>query len=213
MLSNAEYPVLYQAQVSEQRNRATVFFRLLLAIPHMLYITLLSIALVVTVPVTWLVLVITARYPRGLYDFHAGWLALYARLAAYIALQTDKYPGWGLGDDASYPVRVHVARPQEVYSRWKVLLRYPLSIPFSLVAQAYGIVTFVIALLAWFMAVFTGKTSIEFHRLINWGLAANVRVTAYGVLMLTDEWPPFEPDSNVQPAGQLTEPGVPPIPS
>jgi hypothetical protein len=215
VLSNAEYPIAYQAQYAERRNRASIFFRGLLVIPQFVFLCVLAIALLFTIPISWLVLLFTGRYPQGLYAFHAGIVEFSGRLCAYLLLQTDEWPGFTLGEKAGYPVQVTVGPRQESYSRWKVLLRYFLTIPFSIVAQVYLLVSFVIAIGAWFIALVTGRVPEEMHKLLNWGAAAQTRVLAYGTFLLTDEWPPFEPDSGdtpalpPPPAASLTAPEAP----
>ena len=63
------HPIRLAVEDDLQRNRLTVFFRLLLAIPHFIWITLWSIAMVVVAVVNWFAVVIAGRLPGGLH----GW--------------------------------------------------------------------------------------------------------------------------------------------
>ena len=71
----------------------------LLAIPH--YVVLIGlgvIALIVTV-LAWLAILITGRYPRGMFEFVVGVGRVGYRVMAYMALlTTDRYPPFRLGD-------------------------------------------------------------------------------------------------------------------
>jgi amino acid permease len=63
----------------------------LLAIPHLIILALLSIAVVAVTLIAWIVIVITGRHPMGLYDFSVGYLRWSARVYAY-AFSADHRP-------------------------------------------------------------------------------------------------------------------------
>src|SRR3954468_21238 len=69
-----------------QRNRLTVFFRLLLAIPHFIVVALWGILVYLVVVVAWIVAIFTGRVPDGLHKFIATWVRSATRVSAY-ALQ------------------------------------------------------------------------------------------------------------------------------
>ena len=69
----------------------------LLAIPHLIILALLSIAVVAVTLIAWIVIVITGRHPMGLYGFTVGYLRWSARVYAYaFLLTTDRYPPFRL---------------------------------------------------------------------------------------------------------------------
>ena len=70
------YPVTFKADYVEKRSRLTTFFRLLLAIPHLIAVFFYGLAAGVVVIVAWFALLFTGRYPQGMYDFVAGCAAL-----------------------------------------------------------------------------------------------------------------------------------------
>src|SRR6202050_2922503 len=123
------YPVTFEVDYVERRNRLSAFFRLLLVIPVAIWLYILGIVAYVVIVIAWFAIVITGRYPRGLYDFVAGVTRMLARVTAYAALLNDPYPPFGLGDDPSYPVRMEFAGPLERYSRLKTFFRPLLAIP------------------------------------------------------------------------------------
>ena len=78
------------------RDRLTVAFRLLLAIPHVLLLVFLLLAWGLVTIAAWFVILITGRYPRGLVDFSVGVLRWRLRFDAYILLLVDEYPPFSL---------------------------------------------------------------------------------------------------------------------
>jgi hypothetical protein len=78
------------------RDRVTVFFRLILAIPHFIVLVFVLFAWCVTTIVAWFAIVFTGTYPLGLYEFGVGSLRWLMRLQAYLLLLVDEYPPFSL---------------------------------------------------------------------------------------------------------------------
>jgi hypothetical protein len=94
---DAPYPVEVDVPVPlEPRDRLTVAFRPILAIPHLLVIWLLGIAWGVTTLIAWFAILFTGRFPRALYEFSLGALRWTTRVEAYLLLLTDEYPPFTL---------------------------------------------------------------------------------------------------------------------
>ena len=66
------YPVTFKADYVEKRSRLTTFFRLILAIPHIIFLYFYGLAAGVVVIIAWFALLFTGRYPPGMYDFVSG---------------------------------------------------------------------------------------------------------------------------------------------
>jgi hypothetical protein len=81
----------------EGRNRLTVGFRILLAIPQVVVLALLSIADVVVLVIAFFAVLFTGRWPAGLRDFTVGVMRWFLRVEAYLFLLTDEYPPFALG--------------------------------------------------------------------------------------------------------------------
>jgi len=90
---DAPYPAaLTVADPAGERNRLTVAFRIILAIPHLIVLVFLMLAWWATAFVGWLLILIDGRYPQPLYTFGAGALQWLIRVEAYLLLMTDEYP-------------------------------------------------------------------------------------------------------------------------
>jgi hypothetical protein len=205
------YPVTFEADYVEKRSRLTTFFRWLLVIPHAIVLVLYAIAAGVVVIVAWFALVFTGRWPRGMYDFVAGFFRYGTAVHGYFYLLTDEYPPFGPDVD-SYPVRLNIAPPQEEYSRLKVLFRIILAIPPYIIAYAMNIVMQVGAFLAWFAIVALGRQPKGLQDMIVLGMSYQQRAYAY-MALLAEDWPPFTDDATrrvEEPASFGTLPPTPP---
>jgi hypothetical protein len=187
------YPVTFEADYVEKRSRLTTFFRWLLVIPHAIVLVFYAIAAGVVVIIAWFALVFTGRWPRGMYDFVAGFFRYGTAVHGYFYLLTDEYPPFGPDVD-SYPVRLNIAAPQEQYSRLKVLFRIILAIPPYIIAYAMNIVMQVGAFLAWFAIVVLGRQPKGLQDMIVLGMSYQQRAYAY-MALLAEDWPPFTDDT------------------
>jgi Domain of unknown function (DUF4389) len=204
------YPVSFEADYAEQRNRLTAFFRLILAIPVVIVLALYGIVATVAVVIAWFVIVVTARYPQGLYDFVAGYLRFLARVTAYSTLLCDPYPPFNAQEEDAYPVRMKFAGPLEPYSRLKTCFRIILAIPVLFVRYVMGLLLEIGAVAAWFVIVVTGKMSRGLFDLMVLAISYTARSDAY-LLLLTETYPPFQ-DEQTRAAGTTGPPSSPSYP-
>ena len=78
-------------------NRWLPLVKWLLAIPHYIVLVFLWLAGIVIVIFAWFAILITGRYPRGLFDFVEGVLRWTNRVVGYAyILVTDEYPPFSL---------------------------------------------------------------------------------------------------------------------
>jgi len=169
-----------------QRSRLTVFFRMLIAIPHLLWMFLWGIAAEVVVFIAWFAAMFTGRVPDGLHNFLATFLRFYTRLSAYLFLLSDPYPPFG-GAEGGYPVDVHIA-PSEPQSRLTVFFRLILIIPAALLTYVFRLVNEIVAFLGWFHCLFTGHMNEGMQNISAWLLRYEVQTAAYA-LLLTQRYP------------------------
>jgi hypothetical protein len=203
------YPVTFEADYVERRSRLTAFFRLILAIPLAIWLYLYELLAAVVIVIAWFAIVITGRYPKGLYDFVAGFTRFLARFTAYAALLCDPYPPFAGSDDPAYPVRMQFAGPLEQYSRLKTLFRIILAIPVVILRYVMGILLEIGAIAAWVVIVITGKMPRGLFDLMVLANSYTARSDAY-LYLLTETYPPFQ-DEQTRAAG-TQEPSIPPPP-
>jgi Domain of unknown function (DUF4389) len=184
------YPVTFKADYVEKRSRLTTFFRLLLAIPHIIFLYFYGLAAGVVVIIAWFALLFTGRYPQGMYDFVAGSLRYSTRVYGYLWLLTDEYPPFSGSADIAYPVDLNIGPPKSEYSRLKVLFRIVLAIPVLIIHYAMQIVAEVGALIAWFAIVALGRQPKGLQDMIVLGTSYQQRAYAY-LALITEDWPPF----------------------
>ena len=78
------------------RDRLSVGLRVILALPHFIVLFFVLCGWWVTTAISWFAILITGRYPAGLYDFGAGALRWLIRVEAYMLLMVDDYPPFSL---------------------------------------------------------------------------------------------------------------------
>jgi hypothetical protein len=204
------YPVTFEADYVESRNRLTTFFRLILAIPLMIWLYIYAIVAGIVIVIAWFAIVITGRYPEGLYDFVAGYTRFLTRFTAYTVLLCDPYPSFGGSDDPAYPVRMGFTRLEQ-YSRLRTLLRIILAIPILVVRYVMGLLLEIGAIAAWFVILVTGKMPRGLFDLMVLANSYTARSDAY-IYLLTETYPPFQ-DEQTRAAGTPTPPAPPAPPS
>jgi hypothetical protein len=85
-------PSRYSLEYDESVNRLTVALRIIWAIPAIIIAALLAIAMIVVVVVSWFVILITGKHPRGMFDFLLKAQRYFLQTSAYMLLLTDAYP-------------------------------------------------------------------------------------------------------------------------
>ncbi len=207
------YPVRLRGEYGESLSRWLWLVKWILAIPHYIILIFLGIAFLVLSTIAGVAILITAHYPRGLFDFNVGVMrwSWRVRFYAYAGLGTDKYPPFTLRS-TDYPADLEIDYPERL-SRGLVLIKWwLLAIPHYLIVAAMltGTVGFIngpnpdnvrgtvslLGLLVLFAAVallFTGRYP---RGLFDAVMGINrwvYRLWAYTAL-LRDDYPPFRLD-------------------
>lgn len=93
---NSEYPVRLSIEYPERLSRLLIFVKWLLAIPHLLILSLLGLVAFLVYVIGWFAILFTGRLPRGLFDFLVGYGRWGLRVNAYILLLRDEYPPFSM---------------------------------------------------------------------------------------------------------------------
>jgi hypothetical protein len=104
LLLRDDYPALDEEQAvhldveyPDDLNRWLPLVKWLLALPHLIVLTILYLVWYVVLIIAWFAILFTARYPRPLFDFSVGVNRWSLRVSAYaFYLLTDKYPPFSL---------------------------------------------------------------------------------------------------------------------
>lgn len=204
------HPIRLSVQAPLVRSRLTVFFRLPLAVVHLLWLVLWSVVVVPVAVVGWLITLLSGRLPEPLHRFLTAYLRYGTHLSAFLLLVANPFPGF-VGAQGSYPIDVHVAGPAR-QNRWKTLFRLPLAIPATMLAATLANGSFsviggyfslslslltAVALLGWFVALARGALPAGYRDAGALGLAYAAQQLAY-VLLLTDRYPDCDPESLIE---------------
>jgi hypothetical protein len=169
-----------------RRSRLTVFFRLLLAFPHFVWLLLWGIAAVFVAFVNWIVTLIRGRSPDALHNFLSAYVRYQVHVFAFAAVIANPFPGFG-GSAGSYPVDVQID-PPATQSRWTIGFRFFLAIPAFILSSALSTVLSVAALLGWFPSLFTAHMPSGLRKLGLLALRYSAQTNAY-FLLLTNRYP------------------------
>ena len=212
MMGAMVYPVSIDvARQVAHRNRLTVAFRLILAIPHLLLVGsiglgfalgsggsdlsssvgsetgLLGAVAYILAIVSWFTIVIGGSHITAIRQYSTFYLRWRVRALAYLMLLEDRYPPFG---DAAYPASLTFVDAEGARNRLTVGFRLILVIPHMIVLGLLSIAWWVTSLVAWFVILFTGNYPEGLYDFAVGVLRWLIRVEAY-VLLLVDEYPPF----------------------
>jgi len=138
-----------------EQPRLTVFFRLLLLIPHFIVLWLLGIASGVIAIITWFAALFTAHTPEFARSYQQGYLNWQVRVDAYLFFLSSKYPEFSwkpTGQVIAYlppPVRMN---------RAAIFFRIILAIPAAILGAllSYGLA--IASIVQWVIVLILGRT-------------------------------------------------------
>src|SRR3954466_8811242 len=129
------HPIRLVVNDDLQRNRLTVFFRLILAIPLFLWAVLWAVVAVLAYIANWFASLFTGQSPEGLHNFLATFLRYTTHVRAYLLLVADPYPPF-TGKAGTYPIDRMMCPPQ-LQNRLTVFSRGLLAIPALFLATGF----------------------------------------------------------------------------
>jgi hypothetical protein len=184
----AQHPIRLVVNDDLQRNRLTVFFRLILAIPLLLWATLWLVIAVLATIANWFATLFTGRSPDGLHTFLGTFLRYTTHVRAYLLLVADPYPSF-TGKQGTYPIDLEVD-PPEPQSRLTVLFRVILAIPALLLTNILSNLSQLLAVFSWFIALVMGRVPEGLRNFAALALRIETQTYAY-LMVLTSRYPSF----------------------
>ena len=207
------HPVRLVVDDDYRRSRWTVFFRLILAIPHFVWFFLWTVLIVIVAIVNWLVSLFTGRPPRALHRLICSYIRYQAHLSAYLSLVGNPYPGF-TGEAGEYPIDVRLPEEPVAQPRWKIFLRLLLALPALIVSGTLagagggvgsshgrkrsrgggggGGLLFVCGVLGWFASLVQGRMPKGLRDAGAYAIGYSAQASAY-VLLVTDRYPNADP--------------------
>jgi hypothetical protein len=185
--THVQHPIRLVVTDDLQRTRLTVFFRLILAIPCLLWLVLWSVIAWLAWIVNWFATLFTAQSPDGLHNFLASYMRFATHLRAYALLIADPWPGFT--GSSGYPIDLEIDPPQR-QNRWTVFFRGILAIPALFLVNILNNLSNLLALFSWFIALFTGRVPEGLRNFAALALRIEMQTYAY-VLLLTGRYPSF----------------------
>lgn len=200
-------PVRMENRDDLRRSRLTVFFRLVLAVPHLVWLSLWGVLALLAAIANWFATLVAGASPELLHRFLAAYLRYQLHVTSFLYLIGNPFPGF-VGAGGSYPVELRVAERAR-QNRWTVLFRAPLALPALLIQLAYGSLVFTVALLGWFAALVTGRMPLGLRNAGALALRYSAQAGGY-LFLLTDSYPYSGPCLEAPPPAALPGPATPP---
>ncbi len=146
--------VLFARDVITKSNRLTVAFRIFLAIPQVIVVFALLIAMYVVAIIAWFAALFTARVPDGMHEFIVNVLRYQVRVSGYVTLLTDRYPPFSL-QPGGYPIEYSTTH--ENLNRAAVFFRIILAIPAYVLAYFVRVGSVLGSIVSWFIILIRGR--------------------------------------------------------
>jgi hypothetical protein len=187
-MTSTHHPIRLVVNDDLQRNRLTVFFRLILAIPLILWAILWGVIATLAYIVNWFATLIMGRSPDGLHNFLATFLRYTTHVRAYLLLVADPYPQF-TGRPGTYPIDLEIDPPQQ-QSRLTVFFRWILAIPVLLLTNILSNLSQLLAIFSWFIALVMGRVPEGLRNFAALAIRIETQTYAY-LLLLTGTYPSF----------------------
>ena len=138
---------------------------------------------------TMLMLAFRVFYPRWWFDFARELTRFGARVGAYLALLTDRYPS--TVDEQSVHLEIDYPDVGRDLNRWLPLVKWLLAIPHYVVLAVLWVGVILAVVTAWFAILLTGRYPKGLFDYVVGVGRWSLRVSAYAFLLVTDRYPPF----------------------
>jgi hypothetical protein len=186
------HPVRLTVADDLRRSRLLVFFRLPIAIPHIVWFLLWTVPAVLAAILNWFCALAIGRSARPFHRFLSAYVRYGTHLGAFLYLVGNPFPGF-VGAPGTYPVDLVLPGPEpERQKRLVILFRIFLSVPAWIVASGIDSAAGAAAFLGWFVSLFRGRMPDGLRNLGAYSLRYSSQLWAY-TFLLTDRYPDAGP--------------------
>ena len=185
-MNDTAYPIRLVVTDDLRRSRLTVLFRLLLAVPHGIWLSVWSWVMLPVVAFNGFVTLVAGRTEEDVHGFLSRYVRYTTHVYAYIFLLANRFPGF-TGRSGAYPFDLEID-PPERQNRTTVFFRLLLGIPAFVLATVLGYVLEILAFIAWFACLALGRMPDGLENLGAYCLRYQQQTYAYAML-LTGRYP------------------------
>jgi hypothetical protein len=168
------------------QSRLTILFRIILAIPLLLWSALLSFAAGFCVIVSWFAALFTGRVPAGFQEFNTDVLRYTTEVQAYCSVLVTRWPGFSLHPGDKQQVSLQIT--QFKLNRGAVFFRYFLALPASAVLFLVDFGSYALTVAVWVSALILGRPAKPLYQARLLCMRYSTRYSAY-MFMLTPTQP------------------------
>jgi hypothetical protein len=179
----------------DNRDKKTVFWRGILAVPAVTFITAFTETMhwgwttgLIVVP-TVLALVVRGIYPSYILNFNHAVLELQTRVIAYVLLLTDDYPS--IERNPNVAVLLPDVDGGRKLNRWLPIVKWFAAIPLVIVGLVYTALALAATVIAWVITWSTGRYPEWALNIVLGTVKFWNRIYGYAVVLVTDEYPSF----------------------
>jgi hypothetical protein len=197
--ASAPYAARLSVDYPEKLDRVTTLLRAIWILPIAFILSLVSVSgdgarsggAVLAGLWVAIALMIAVRviYPRWWFDFARELTRFSARVGAYFALLTDRFPS--TVDEQSVHLEIDYPDVRRDLNRWLPLVKWILAIPHYVVLAFLYIGAVIAIVIAWFAILITGRYPKPLFDYVVGVSRWSLRVSAYAFLLVTDRYPPF----------------------
>ena len=188
-----------------QRGRWSVFFRLVLALPHLFLLAMLGGIVFLLAPIVWIVALVRGSVPESLHEFYARLVRYSVHVYGYLYLLSNRWPPF-MGEQ-DYEVDVLVPEQPVKMNRWSIAFRLILSLPPLALAGALGSgsaggstsgftynagALLIVGIFGWWVAMVRGRMAPGMRDLGVYSLQYAAQAYAY-LFLLTPKFPDADP--------------------
>ena len=179
------HPVRFVITDDLRRSRLTVFFRLLLAIPHFIWTAIWTYSMFPVIAFQWLWVIGSGHMQEDVHRYIGRFVRYHVHLYAYLMLLANPWPT--ANGREGYPIDMELD-PPEHQNRLTVIFRLILVIPAYIFMTVLNVVLYVIGFLGWFASLFLGRMPQGMRDLGAYCLRFQTQTYAY-LLLLTPRYP------------------------